>query len=106
MSGLTIYYSDATVSMISMDSSGVARMSVLVKTGRRTSRLSQLDDGTFLVETRERPIEGRANEAIVKLIADLGGVSKSKVAIIGGIKSNHKLIALPVKTLEALRQRL
>ncbi|MEX6429510.1 DUF167 domain-containing protein [Ferrimicrobium acidiphilum] len=96
----------ARVSMVNMGSSGVARMSVLVKTRRRTSVLSQLDDGTFLVEIKEGPIEGRANEAIIKLIADFGGVSKSKVAIIGGVKSNHKLIALPVKALEALRQRL
>ncbi|MHB8190657.1 MAG: DUF167 domain-containing protein [Ferrimicrobium sp.] len=83
-----------------------ARMSVLVKAGRRVSRLSELDDGTFLVEIRERPIEGRANEAVIRLIANCGGVSQSEITIVRGVKSKHKLIALPLKTLEVLRQHL
>jgi uncharacterized protein YggU (UPF0235/DUF167 family) len=45
-----------------------------------------------LVRTTEPPIEGRANAALVKLIAKRARVAKGRVAIVSGTRSRDKLV--------------
>lgn len=40
----------------------------------------------------EPPLEGRANAALVKLIARRAGVAKGRVSIVRGARSRHKLV--------------
>jgi uncharacterized protein YggU (UPF0235/DUF167 family) len=46
----------------------------------------------LVVQTRARPIEGEANDAIVKMVATAFGTSKSKVHIVRGEKSKRKTV--------------
>ena len=60
---------------------------VLVKPGSKK--------GPLVVETvflREKPIDGAANQALVKVLAKHFSVSKSQVTIKAGTKSRHKLV--------------
>ena len=45
----------------------------------------------YIVSTKERPVEGRANEAIVKLLAKYFGVPRSQVRLISGATSKRKV---------------
>jgi uncharacterized protein YggU (UPF0235/DUF167 family) len=45
-----------------------------------------------LVRVTEPPLEGRANAALVKLIARRAGVAKGRVSIVRGARSRDKLV--------------
>ena len=46
----------------------------------------------MLVRVTEPPLEGRANAALVKLIARRAGVAKGRVSVVRGARSRHKLV--------------
>ena len=46
----------------------------------------------MLVRVTEPPVEGRANAALVKLIAKRAGVAKGRVSIVRGARSRDKLV--------------
>jgi hypothetical protein len=48
--------------------------------------------GRLLVRVTEPPLEGRANGALVKLIAKRAGVAKGRVSLIRGAQSRDKLV--------------
>lgn len=45
-----------------------------------------------MVKVRQPPKEGRANQAVIKLLAQHFGVSQSKVRILSGLRSRNKVI--------------
>lgn len=70
-------------------------LSVWVKTGTRSeSRLEVdgTDSSSFVAHVRERPIEGRANTAVEKLIAQHFGISPGRVKLRDGRTSRRKRI--------------
>ena len=52
------------------------------------------------------PVEGAANQACLRLLADLLGVSRARLSIIRGIKARHKLICIADMSVDTLRTRL
>ena len=48
----------------------------------------------FEVWVKEPPIEGRANEAVERALADYFGVAKSKVNIVSGQTSRKKVVEI------------
>lgn len=51
-------------------------------------------EGVLQVRVKAPPVDGRANEALRKLIAKRAGVPKSRVTIVRGEKSRRKLVAI------------
>jgi len=51
-------------------------------------------DGGINVRLTAAPVDGAANEACIKLIAETLGVAKSHVSIVNGLKSRTKVIAV------------
>ena len=49
------------------------------------------DDGSLTVFTKSPAVEGRANEAATRLLAKYYGVSKSRVRLVRGHTSKHKV---------------
>jgi len=67
------------------------KIQVKVKPNSRTEELSR--EGTsFIVKVKEPPKEGRANQAVIKLLAEHFGVPQSQVRILSGFKSKNKVI--------------
>jgi uncharacterized protein (TIGR00251 family) len=60
-------------------------------------------DGRERLEVRvaEAPVDGAANEAIVKLLAKALGVGRSELSIISGPTSRHKRVAIPFDVVDA-----
>lgn len=65
--------------------------------GSRTEvggRWGEEEPPVLLVRVRERAVEGRANDAVVRAVADAFGVHRSAVAIVGGVASRRKALLL------------
>jgi len=69
------------------------KVKVKVKPNSKTEELSQAGD-TFVVKVKEPPKEGKANQAVIKLLAKHFGVPQSQVRILSGIKSKNKVIEI------------
>ncbi len=67
------------------------RIQVKVKPNSRTEEVSQESD-SFIVKVKEPPKEGKANQAVVRLLAEHFGVPKSQVRIVTGSKSKNKVV--------------
>jgi len=57
--------------------------------------------GELEVRVAEAPTDGAANDAVVKLLANALGFSRSELTIISGAASRHKRIAIPFDLAEA-----
>jgi len=67
------------------------KIQVKVKPNSKTTEVSQEKD-SFIVKVKELPKEGKANQAVVKLLAEHFGVPQSQVRILSGLKSRNKVI--------------
>jgi len=67
------------------------RIQVKVKPNSKTQEVSQ-EGNSFAVKVKEPAREGRANQAVVELLAEHFGVPKSKVRILSGFGSRTKVI--------------
>lgn len=65
---------------------------VRVKPQSKTLQLELLPDGTYVARLRAPPVDGRANEELVALLAGHFGVRKSEVEILSGISGRIKRV--------------
>ncbi len=66
-------------------------VTVTVKPGSGKGPLVETaDDGSMTVHVRERAVEGKATEAVRRLLADHLGVPKSRVELVSGTTSRTK----------------
>lgn len=66
-------------------------MVVTVKPGSSKGPLVETaDDGSLILYVRERAVEGKATEAVIRLLADHLGVAKSRVELVSGATSRVK----------------
>jgi uncharacterized protein (TIGR00251 family) len=72
------------------------KIQVKVKPNSKTEELSQEGD-SFIVKVKEPPKESRANQAVIKLLAQHFGVSQSQVRILSGFRSKNKVIEVAEK---------
>ena len=71
-----------------------AFLQVKVKPGARTSSLVQNPDGTWTARVKSPPVDGRANEELIALIARHFRCGKAAVAIKSGGAGRTKLIKI------------
>lgn len=67
---------------------------IKVKPNSRASRLEQQEDGTWLAQLKSPPVDGKANEELVALVAKHFKRPKSDVSIRSGASSRLKLIQI------------
>jgi uncharacterized protein (TIGR00251 family) len=67
------------------------KIQVNVKPNSRTEDVSREGD-SFIVKVKEPPKEGKANQAVIKLLAEHFGVPQSQVRILSGFRSRNKVI--------------
>lgn len=68
-------------------------ISVRVRPGKRQNLVTQTDGG-FLVDLRAQPVDGKANAALVCVLAEHFGVRKQDVKIKSGKGSREKLVSI------------
>ena len=67
------------------------RIEVRVKPNSRSDEVQE-DGHCLTVRVKEAPVEGKANKAVVRLLAKHLGVAEDRVHIIRGLKSRSKVI--------------
>jgi uncharacterized protein len=65
-----------------------------VKPRARLEALTVLDDGTYVASVKAPPIDGKANAAVVALVAGHFGLAKSRVRIRSGAAGRQKLVEI------------
>lgn len=72
---------------------------------KKSAILGELDGALKLAVTAP-PIEGRANEACIRFLAELLNVARSSVTIAAGASSRNKVVRIEGLTAEQVRARL
>jgi uncharacterized protein len=67
---------------------------VKVKPNSRASQLEQSEDGTWLAQLKSLPIDGKANEELIALIAKHFKCRKAAVSIKSGTSGRMKLVRI------------
>jgi uncharacterized protein (TIGR00251 family) len=67
------------------------KIQVKTKPNFKTEEVSQ-EGASFIVKVKEPPKEGKANQAVIKLLAEHFGVPHSQVRILSGFRSRNKVI--------------
>jgi uncharacterized protein (TIGR00251 family) len=69
---------------------------VKVKPNARASTLEQSEAGTWLAQLKAAPVDGKANEELIALVADHFRCRKSAVSIKSGSSGRMKLVRVEV----------
>ena len=70
------------------------KVTIKVKTNAKKNAVVQEADGVLRVLVKAPPQEGRANEAVIVVLAEYFAVPKSHVTIVGGFKSKTKVVRI------------
>ena len=67
------------------------KIRVNVKPNSRTEELTY-EGNDFTIKVKEPPKEGKANQAVIRLLARHFGVPQNQVRIVSGFKSKNKVV--------------
>lgn len=69
-------------------------MRIYLKVIPRSSRnlVEKISEGEYRVRLTAPPVDGKANEALIKLLAEHFDVPKSAIEIVGGKSSSRKMV--------------
>lgn len=70
----------------------MATLQIKVKPNARASTLAQAADGTWLAQLKSPPVDGKANEELITLVAKHFGCRKAAVSIRSGASGRMKLV--------------
>ena len=69
-------------------------LQIKVKPRARASALEQLADGTWAAQLKSPPVDGKANEELIALVAKALGCARSQVRIKSGAGAKMKLVEI------------
>lgn len=69
------------------------RLALRVTPGARSEGL-EIVDGRVIVRVRAKPEDGKANLAVIALVASALGIAASRVQLLRGATSREKLVAI------------
>ena len=69
-------------------------LKVKVKPGSRREELTEQPDGSWLAHVKAPPVDGKANAALIALVAAHFGLRKAQVSIRSGASGRLKLVQL------------
>jgi uncharacterized protein (TIGR00251 family) len=71
-------------------------MKIYVKVSPRSSKneVIKIADGEYKVKLTAPPVDGQANDMLIKLLADFFDVSKSSIIIVGGKTAKTKIVEI------------
>ncbi|BAZ31531.1 hypothetical protein NIES4074_40040 [Cylindrospermum sp. NIES-4074] len=67
---------------------------VKVKPNSKQQKIEQQPDGSLIVHLKSPPVDGKANEELIKLLAEEYSVPKSYIRIKLGSSSRQKLVEI------------
>lgn len=70
------------------------RIQIRVRTRSKKQAVEDCGNGLYVVRVHAVPEDGKANDAVIGLLADFFDVGKSHVQIVKGITSRDKIIEI------------
>ena len=70
------------------------KISVSIKPNAKVKKIEKVDEGRFKAWVKESPVEGKANLALVKVLADYFDVAPSRINIVSGYSSKKKIVEI------------
>ena len=67
---------------------------VKVKTKAKEEKIEKINKDRFIVWTKEIPQKGRANKAVLRLLADYFNIPISQLEITSGLGSKNKILSV------------
>ncbi|MBD2041676.1 DUF167 domain-containing protein [Microcoleus sp. FACHB-672] len=67
---------------------------VKVKPNSKQQTIQEEPDGSFMVHLKSPPVDGKANEELIKLLAKKFEIPKFQITIKSGLSSRNKLVEL------------
>lgn len=73
---------------------GIVTLQVKVKPRAKVSELAQATDGTWIARLKAPPVDGKANQELVRLVAEKFQCSRAAVTIKAGAAGRTKLVRI------------
>lgn len=83
---------------------GAVTFDILVQPRASRAQIGPRHDGRIKVAVTAPPVDGEANAAVIALLADALGVSRSAVTVVAGAASRRKTIRVDGITLDMLEE--
>jgi uncharacterized protein (TIGR00251 family) len=84
----------------------MARIAVRVMPRARKDEIAGERDGALVVRVTAPPVEGKANDAVRKLLAKRLGIAPGRVSVVRGVSGRDKLVEIDGMEAEAVRRGL
>ena len=68
---------------------------IKAKPKSKRQRVEKISPNTFLVEVKEPPLDGKANKAVIKAVAEFFNVAPSRIKMVFGQSSKQKILEIP-----------
>jgi uncharacterized protein (TIGR00251 family) len=69
---------------------------VKVKPNSKQQKIAEQEDGSLIVHLKSPPVDGKANEELIKLLAEKFDVPKSHITIKSGSTSRQKVVEIDI----------
>jgi hypothetical protein len=70
------------------------KISVKVKPNSQQQKIEELADGSLIIRLKSPPIDGKANQELIEILAKKFQVAKSQITIKSGFSSKNKLVEI------------
>ena len=56
--------------------------------------MTELPDGSYEIHLKEKPVDGKANQALIKVLAEHFEVTQRQISIVSGASSRMKIVEI------------
>ena len=70
------------------------KISVRVKPNAKQEKIEKVNEGQFLIRVKEKPQEGKANKAVIKVLSEYFEVPQSRIVLLKGQSSKEKIFEI------------
>ena len=70
------------------------KISVKVKPAAKEEKITKVGESEYEVWVKEPPVQGRANAAVIRALADYLGTAQSNIKIVSGFTSKNKIFLI------------
>ncbi|RAM50463.1 DUF167 domain-containing protein [Mastigocladus laminosus UU774] len=70
------------------------QIKVKVKPNSKFQKIEETSDGSLNIYLKSPPVDGKANEELIKVLSEKFDVAKSRIRIKSGVSSRQKLVEI------------
>ena len=70
------------------------KLQIITKTKSRATKVIKITDSVYEVSVTAAPVEGKANKAVIEVLADHFHVHKNQIEIVAGFTSVNKVVVI------------